>query len=213
MNSLNCRQLGTRIQAAANVAWVALCLALAAGCAAQNAATVSRQETAVVDCLLGAMCERLAVMPDVARAKWNAKQPIADPAREAVVIEQFVALGKEQGLDEEFLQEFIVAQIEAGKQVQETLFARWTVAGQGRFADAPDLAKEVRPKLDAIGRELIAAMVVAEPVLNSPDSDEDEILGLIQLRAKKLLAGDAIDDKVRETALVPLATNAAVTSK
>lgn len=123
-----------------------------------------------VETLLGLMNERLAVQADVARYKWNAGQAIEDREREAALIATVTRLAPEHGLQPEPAQAFFTAQIEAGKAIQRTLFQRWRDAGQGRFADAPDLATVIRPALDRLTPALLAALAAARPTLSEPDA-------------------------------------------
>src|SRR5581483_5614612 len=59
---------------------VALLAAVAAGCGRQSAPL--HADVAALDQVLVLMHSRLALMHDVARAKWNAKRPVTDPDRE-----------------------------------------------------------------------------------------------------------------------------------
>lgn len=170
---------------------------LTVGCQASPRASA---DAAAVDRLLRAIAGRLALMPEVARWKWNHRRPIADPDREAAVIEQLVAAGVSRGLEPGATQAVVAAQIEAGKQVQRAMFARWEAAGQGEFAAVADLEEVVRPRLDAAGQELIAALAEAQGALQAPGA-----AARVRRRAAALLVGEGIDEQVRETALAPIA--------
>jgi len=105
---------------------------------------------------------RLALMPDVARYKWNAKAAIEDLPREQEVL---VTLGREAaalGLPPDNTERFLRAQIEASKQMQRELFERWQAQGLGRFAQVPDLAHDIRPQLDALTSRLLRALATYE---------------------------------------------------
>jgi chorismate mutase-like protein len=109
--------------------------------------------------------ERLALMPDVARYKWNRKMAIEDLPRERALIESVRAEAQQRGLSPERAAAFFSAQIEASKVVQRELFARWEAQGQGPFTDVPDLATQIRPRLDALNPKLLEALqAVAGPV-------------------------------------------------
>lgn len=67
---------------------------------------VSSLDKVIVDGLLVQMQRRLALMPDVARAKWNAGLPIADAAREQAFLEGITAQAKDLRLDPERARRF-----------------------------------------------------------------------------------------------------------
>jgi len=123
-----------------------------------------------VETLLGLMNERLAVQADVARYKWNAGQAIEDREREAALLATVARSAPEHGLSPDAAQAFFTAQIEAGKTIQRALFQRWRDAGQGRFADAPDLATVIRPALDRLTPALLSALAAARPALSAPET-------------------------------------------
>lgn len=111
---------------------------------------------------------RLAIGADVARSKWNSGAPIEDLQREAEII---AALGRQAGqfgLPERWAEGFFRAQIEASKAVQRQLHARWRAEGREKFADAPDLGRDIRPRLDALTPKLLAALAAAWSGLCAP---------------------------------------------
>lgn len=108
------------------------------------------------------MTERLALMTDVARFKWNEKLPIEDRDREAVVLDATVAEAVAAGLDPSRARSLVEAQITAAKLVQTDLFDTWTAAGAGRFADVPSLAATLRPEIGRLTADLIEAAKAAE---------------------------------------------------
>jgi len=61
---------------------------------------------AVADRLLGLMKDRLLLMEDVARAKWNAKKPIADPEREKQFLDKMQAAASSYKLDKQLVHAF-----------------------------------------------------------------------------------------------------------
>ncbi|MCX7165182.1 MAG: gamma subclass chorismate mutase AroQ [Rhodocyclales bacterium] len=114
------------------------------------------------------MDERLALMPDVARYKWNTKSAIEDLPREQKIIDGLKAEALALGVPAAWAERFFRAQIEAAKVIQREHFARWELAGAGRFADAPDLATVIRPHLDALTPQLLRELAVAWPALADP---------------------------------------------
>jgi chorismate mutase len=179
-----------------------LCLPAIPACGpmpASPAATKAAPGTAF-DRLLGLMRSRLAVMHDVARRKWADKSPIEDPAREAALLRDVADRGSALGLDPTTTRAFFGAQIEAAKLVQRADFNRWEADHRGPDPEAPDLAGVLRPRIDALNRDLLAALAQAMPRLQGDRGATARIRG----RADELLTGDGIDDAVRAAAIRPL---------
>ena len=117
--------------------------------------------------LLGLIDERLAIMPDVARHKYNSGAAVEDLPREAQVIEAVTAQAVTAGLDKDLAATFFQAQIDASKMIQTERIAAWKVEGRAPFADVPDLGTVIRPKLDALTPAMLAALKEALPELKS----------------------------------------------
>lgn len=115
--------------------------------------------------LRSAIAERLALMPDVARHKWNTGTAIADPAREQRLIEASVVKGRQFGIPDQVTRAAIEAQINASKQMQEELMRAWSEVEQGKFASVPKFVEETRPKIDAATDRLIRELGKAIHVL------------------------------------------------
>lgn len=117
-----------------------------------------------LDRLVGLVDQRLALMPEVAAWKFRRQQPVADPAREREVLEKSVADALAVQLDGTAAREFFAVQILLARAVQEHLSERWRVQSTpppvGR-----DLVTALRPRLDAIGRELLPAIYRAANAL------------------------------------------------
>lgn len=113
---------------------------------------------AAYELLLRQICDRLELMHDVARWKWNAEKPIEDPMREKELLDRIVLKAEQQGIDSAFARAFFRDQFEAAKIVQRTDFAEWTAAGAAKFNDVPDLATVQRPRIDAATNNLLAAL-------------------------------------------------------
>jgi chorismate mutase len=150
------------------------------------------------DRLLGLMGQRLALMHEVARWKWAARKPIADPARERELLDRVARRSRSKGLDPAFARGFFAAQMEAGKLVQRADFDRWQAEMPAAFPEARDLAL-VRRDIDALNERLMDALAAAAPRFADP-----AIQVLLKDAADRILAGDGIDDAVRETAMAPL---------
>jgi chorismate mutase len=189
-----------RVQAMAGVLLLLAGL-LALGCARPEPSTGSRApaETAIIR-LLDLMRQRLLLMHDVARWKWNTRRPIADPERERASLDDIAARRPSYQVSAELTRAFFIAQIEAAKRMQQDDFQRWQAEKRGQFADVPDLALHVRPKIDALNNDLLAALAVVEPFL--PD---EAVRRQIRRRAAEILTGEGMTDVVRDTAIQPLA--------
>jgi hypothetical protein len=87
------------------------------------------------------------------------------------------------------------AQIEASKTVQRALVRRWQAEGAGRFDDAPDLARTIRPELDRLTTQLLRAMADNQALLHDSDRKADVAVALQALQARALdpaAAGQAL---------------------
>lgn len=184
---------------------VAALLALVAGCGgppsvpptvAVGPASAAPPE---VERLLRLMGDRLALMHDVARAKWNANRPVGDPEREQAMLREMEGEGREQGLNPEFTRAFFTAQVAAARRVQEEDLARWQAEGRSPFAGAPDLAA-LRRRIDGLNRDLVGALAKARPCLGDASTRDQ-----LRRRAREVLAGEGITDDVRTAAIAPLA--------
>ncbi|MBJ7313786.1 gamma subclass chorismate mutase AroQ [Rugamonas sp. CCM 8940] len=120
------------------------------------------------DALLALMDERLALMPDVARHKWNIQAAIEDLPRERAIIAALARQAAEAGVPAAWAESFFKAQIEAAKTVQRDLFERWRQQKAGRFEQVPDLARELRPRLDALTPLLLKALTQNWAALSDP---------------------------------------------
>jgi chorismate mutase len=108
-----------------------------------------------LDPLADVSAERVQIADLVAAAKFGTTSPIDDPAREQAVLDAAAARSVELGIDPEVSKRVFRDQIEANKLVQRALFERWTAHPDEAPKERPDLAKEVRPKLDRITTQLL----------------------------------------------------------
>ncbi len=145
-----------------------------------------------------AIDQRLLLAEPVARAKWNRQAPIEDLPREALVIAAAVKQGSALGLPAQRVEAVFRAQIEASKTVQRELYQRWTAQHAGRFDDAPDLATDIRPELDRITTELLAALAANQAILLDANRRDEVAQALRTLEATALSAAAA------QQALAPL---------
>lgn len=171
-------------------------LLLLSGCSRPSATGDAAPD---IDRLLNLIRQRLVVMHDVARWKWNARAPITDPVRERTILAAIVVQGQQHDLDPAFVRDFFVAQFEAAKRLQEDDFRRWEAERQEPFAAVLDLATELRPKIDRLNGELLAALAALRPRLR-----DAEVRARLRQRAEAVLSDDSITDAIRETAIGPL---------
>lgn len=146
--------------------------------------------------LLTAMNKRLELMEPIAQAKWNAGLDIYDAERERLFLNSISDKAEAVGVSPAFARLFFQAQIDAGKMIQQDLFAKWTEADQGRFPGAADLENELRPEIDAASQELLVQLAQFE---RDPSAHEQ-----ITAQADKLIAFPLITPAIRQTALAPL---------
>lgn len=107
---------------------------------------------------------RLDLMPEIAAWKRQHQQPVTDPERERLVLQQSVAEAGAIHLEPEAARAFFHVQILMARAVQENLLGRWQSGGPPPPV-ARDLAEELRPQLDQIGRELLSAVYLATTAL------------------------------------------------
>ncbi|MGX2997116.1 chorismate mutase [Streptomyces sp. JNUCC 64] len=111
-----------------------------------------------LDRVTSLLAERLLVADKVAAAKYGTALPIEDPARERQILDDVARRAAALGLDPVNTVAVFRDQIEAGKNVQRALFARWDARPGERPTERPDLVREVRPVLDRITTELLDAL-------------------------------------------------------
>jgi chorismate mutase len=200
--SLDCMVLGRTVRIL-----IAICAAALGGCwSPQPAAPPTPAKTSVpspdfdaaIDELLDLMRQRLTLMHDVARWKWNERKPIADPGRERQLLADLERRGLAYGLSRKHSRAFIAAQMEAGKLLQEADFAGWTADSQGKFSDVRDLNSELRPLIDELSERLLAQLAKLATF------GRLQVKLDVKQRADDVLRGDGIDDVVRRAAIRPL---------
>nr|SBO90677.1 Periplasmic chorismate mutase I precursor [Nonomuraea gerenzanensis] len=108
--------------------------------------------------------QRLLLADEVAAAKFADGRPISDPARERQLLEAVAAQSARAGLAPEAGVRFFRAQIEAGKRVQRGLHARWRAHPELRPRHHPDLATDLRPRLDRLTPPLLRLLKETAPV-------------------------------------------------
>ncbi len=169
----------------------------ASGCRPADVPVAPRRDLADLDRLLRLMEQRLALMHDVARWKWNAGKPITDSKREGELLQSVVESGRGKGLDPDLVRSFFAAQMEAARLVQQADFDRWKAREQEPFAGTTSLAV-LRQRIDTLNRALIDALAAVRPWLS-----ELAVQQALPQRAKEIVTVNG-SASVRETAIAPL---------
>jgi chorismate mutase len=130
---------------------------------------------------------RLALMPDVARSKWQASLPVSVPQREAALLKELVEQATQNGVSAEFAQRFFEAQFSASRAIQQQLFDEWHAASpKPTFADAKDLNKDLRPEITRVSTAILPLLAKIESVLSERATTE-----LIESQVTRLSASSA----------------------
>jgi len=156
-----------------------------------------RRDLADLDRLLRLMEQRLTLMHDVARWKWNAGQPITDPQRERELLQRVIERGRGKGLDQDLVRGFFAAQMEAARLVQQADFDHWRANKQEPLAETTSLAL-LRQRIDDLNGELIDALGEVRPWLFGQTVQQ-----ALPQRAEEILAGNGLAG-VRDPAIAPL---------
>ncbi len=131
-------------------------------------AALTPAETKQVGALLDAMRQRLKIMHDVARWKWNAAKAIEDTERERQLLQQLERQGRKFNLTPAETRRIMKAQIEAGKRIQRADWNSWRREQHKPFDDVPDLKRELRPRIDRASEQLLAAFAALREPLADP---------------------------------------------
>ncbi|RYG37698.1 gamma subclass chorismate mutase AroQ [bacterium] len=123
-----------------------------------------RSPESSVDRLLLLLQTRLTIATEVAMAKHNSGAAVEDLPREEAVLKAVEKEAPERGVRPEDARRLFSAQIESSKAAQRRMLQGWQ--GLSRFATAPDLSKDVRPRLDALTPAILEAYAEAKPHLS-----------------------------------------------
>lgn len=162
-----------------------MCALLAAFTCSDSGASSSSE---VLRPLLTTLNERLNIGDLVALTKWDSGKPIQDSPREVQVIANARTLATEHQLDAEDVAQLIAAQMEANKLVQYGLLAQWQAAGAAPDTPRPDLAKQIRPRLDELQTRLLRQYADFAPHRREPNCQA------LLAKARQGLTHDALHD-------------------
>lgn len=146
--------------------WAALAMLFTASAAAAASFTGPNDVARVFDL----MQQRLELMRSVAAWKYANNVPVTDAAREQQVLDATVAQAQRLGIDPASARELFTLQIRLARDVQNHFIASWQ--SQQSVDEPPrDLKTEIRPELDRLGNELLRAIQLALPELQSDGFD------------------------------------------
>ncbi|MBY0574742.1 MAG: gamma subclass chorismate mutase AroQ [Undibacterium sp.] len=114
------------------------------------------------------MAQRLTLMEDVARHKWNQQSEIEDVPREQKIILSLQKRASALGIPSAWAEHFFRAQIEAAKQVQRDYFLQWHNQQQAQFTQVPNLDTVIRPQLDQLTEKILHQLAMTWPALIDP---------------------------------------------
>jgi chorismate mutase-like protein len=110
--------------------------------------------------LVTLMIQRLQLSREVAWSKCRGGIPVADPAREALMLRDLKASGAGIGLTSGEVARLFLPQIAASRRYQEELIAGWRSGIDVPKVKPLDIASEIRPRLDGLNREMLRQWVV-----------------------------------------------------
>ncbi|EIK96821.1 chorismate mutase [Pseudomonas sp. M47T1] len=116
--------------------------------------------------LLDSVQQRLEIAPKVALTKWDSHKPVLDAPRERDVIAGAGKLAADYKVDSALAEQFFAAQIEANKLVQYGLLTQWNAKGGAPDTPRADLAKDIRPLLDVLQKQLLERLAAFAPSRN-----------------------------------------------
>lgn len=126
-------------------------------------------EHTTLEPLLAAISERLTIADQVALSKWDSGQAVEDVPREQQVIDAARARAVEFKLEPDDVQRLFRAQIEANKRVQNALLSEWRADGRAPDMARPNLAQDIRPRLDRLQGRLLQAYADFQPLRESSE--------------------------------------------
>jgi chorismate mutase len=114
--------------------------------------------------LVDLMAQRLDIGRDVAWSKFNSGAAIVDAPREQAVLASLVTQATRAGVDAPGATAFFNAQILASRQLQAELIDNWQRGAARPITPPLDLLAVIRPRLDAIGAKMVAALATQRSV-------------------------------------------------
>jgi len=162
---------------------------------------VSASDTQKINRLLELIDQRLGIAAEVAKSKWNSGGAIDDPDREQQLLDAISVTAKGMGAGNlTFVSDFFQNQFDAGKIIQTRLIMHWHASypDDYKFNDAPDLIKEIRPRLERLNPALINALLEVQPLLQ-----QAPMRSYLSTQAVQIIRND-VNGEARRTALTTL---------
>ncbi len=160
-------------------------------------ASTDQQMNEKLESLLSLFKQRLDVINDVARWKWNNTYPIEDPAREKAMFEEIGKQAESLGLNPEQAKDIFLAQVNAEKLLQILNFEKWVEEDADLVDEAPDLTV-LNPKIDALNAQILAKLADILPQIS-----QDQFSDMLKAKADAIVTGNLIDDSVRDAVIEP----------
>lgn len=154
----------------------------------------------VVRGILELMNERIALMHDVARWKYNNDVPIADLKREKEILDKLATQKRMALLGTDFMVAFFQAQMDAAKSVQTQLIQHWKKEKRKPFVNVPDLKTELRPQISKLGRH-IDNVLWQMGGLRRPSL---QIARMIEAESEAILSDELLTPAMRQDMIRPL---------
>ncbi len=154
-----------------------------------------------VDQLLRLIQKRLAIMHEVAKAKWNQHLPIEDKVREEKLLVDLAQKAKQLNLNEQWIVQFFQIQMDVAKEVQKRDFALWQKQGIIAYEEVLSLQQDLRSYIDHINQEMI--LLLSEIHMDHLDMGRFVLDQPISIRQT-----DSIDQDLWVRAISPLQLNA-----
>jgi chorismate mutase len=117
-----------------------------------------------------AIADRLLLMDDVARYKWNHALPVFDAGRERMLLDRTVAAATALGVPSDYARRAIEGQIAASRARQNELIEGWRHEQRPAFTDVPDLATLQRPAIDRATTRLLTQLRATMCDLDAADA-------------------------------------------
>ena len=105
--------------------------------------------------LSGLIEERLSLMTDVARAKWNSGSAIEDPIREQQLLDGVAVKAQMAGISAEWAQHFVRIKSRPLKKFNIASSPSGPLSDKNHFTEVQGLQTGIRPRLDRLTVELL----------------------------------------------------------
>lgn len=166
---------------------------------------VGAEDIARLDVLLTQTRELLLLAPDVARIKWDTRQPVDNRRAEAAIVDNAAREATKYKSDPGLFRDYFSAQVNASKYVQTQLIEQWRAAKAPKAMTLTRSVAQVQTASDTITPKVMQALADAAPVLKIPGAR-----AVLETRAKEIMpTKSALSDPTRAIAIQPLLERAA----